>query len=602
MSYDNKGSMVSSVVVAQDGTGNFNCNGTNDQVDIGNALTHANRVGADTLRFKAGTYDINNLTISNDVRIIADETGVIWDLPASPSLTTTATVEFEGITFQSTFDNTGHVLLGGDTYFRFCPFNLQLDTESSLVGIIRSNAGSVNRVEFLSCTLIGGEAGAQYFTFFDTIEDMKELIVRDFLISSLICNDGATGRFAIFLIHDDIDYFEASNIEVRGLDNTYDSSAFFHVPAGSTVTHVKMDGFLFHEDNTWTNNNSSFAPIYTFDSGVAAATIGSCVLSNFQLFDRSHAVVHGAHYLEVVNYENISPAVIGGGSFNAFDCGTTSSYPCYASFNNVTTVDGSLTNNTGWCDFKVVNSTFISSRIAVLMEVADTDDDPRSVEVTNCKYRWEAGGKYNYWFTLGYAQQRGIYLERMHVSDSDFYLGNTVFNVDTPSAPSGNPTFIMLSDLTVHPTIDSVNPRLFRGNPRSADDQIVWVFDSDIATNTPPLGDWNALNAAYTGVNDRVNGCRFDDNGTITYSENQGTATVPNGAAVSAAIPHGIACVAGTAFPVPGSIQITGITAHIETTEMVRDTLTATTFLVQFVGGGNVTGDRIVDWRARLTR
>jgi len=264
-------------------------------------------------------------------------------------------------------------------------------------------------------------------------------------------------------------------------------------------------------------------------------------------------------------------------------------------------MDGSLTMNTGWRDFKVVNSIFISSRIAILMEVADTDDDPRSVEVTNCKYNWVADGKYDYWFTLGYAQNRGIYLEKMHVSDSDFYNGDTVFNVATPAVPSGNPTHIVISDLTVHPAIDAANPKLFRGNPRSADDQVVYIYDSDIATEDPPMSDWNVLNAAFTGVNDRVNGCRFDDNGTIKYSENQGIATVANGTA-ALVVNHLISCEAATAFPTPGNIQLTGAENSLEAVQMIADTLSATQFTIRFVGGGNVTADRDVFWRARLTR
>ena len=38
MSFENKGSMVATIIVAQDGTGNYDCDGVNDQVQIALAI------------------------------------------------------------------------------------------------------------------------------------------------------------------------------------------------------------------------------------------------------------------------------------------------------------------------------------------------------------------------------------------------------------------------------------------------------------------------------------------------------------------------------------------------------------------------------------
>jgi len=586
-------------------TNYFLCTGTNDQTPILAAVAYVNGFGLYDIKVEAGTYDINNLTVATATEFVGGA-GVIWDLPATPSLTTSATVNFEGITFQSTFDGGGHFVIGGDTYFRFCPFDLQLDCETELVPIINSNAGAANRVEFLNCTLVGGESGADYFCFFEANADMKELIIKDFLITSLVCDAAApAGKFDLFSIPNavDVEVFWSENVEIKGLDYTYDGCTFLTVATGGTITRVTMDGFLLHDDGVYTNTNSSFCPILSFDSNAATPTLYDVHISNWKLYGRAHPQVHGARYLKVVNMDNISASNLGADThFNAFDCATTDSYPCDASFVNVTTQHGSLTMNAGWRNFKVSNSEFIHSRLAILEEAGGVTDQERYVEVCNCDWWYDSGvsGKFPNAFQLSYDQ--GIYLTRLLIQNCSFNDVTRVFNISTPDQP----TFIHMDNCVVGPTIDATNPTLFSGAAtarRDADDQIVWLSDCDIATDNPPCGDWNTNKVAgsFTGVNDKFDNCRFDDNGTITYSENQGIATVDSGTAVEV-VNHGIACEAGTAFPSPGEVSLTGAENHLEAAQMTADTRTATQFSIRFVGGGNVSADRLVQWRARLTR
>jgi len=307
--------------------------------------------------------------------------------------------------------------------------------------------------------------------------------------------------------------FWSENVEIKGLNYTYDGCTFLTVATGGTISRVIMDGFLLNDDGTWTNNNSSFCPILSFNSGAATATIGDCILSNWKLYGRAHPQVHGATYLEVTNMENISPAVIGGGHMNAFDCGTTDSYPCDASFNNVTTKDGSLTMNWGWRNFKVTDGTFVSSRLAILMEKAATVDDERFVEISNSYWHYDAGGKYSFAFQLGHAQNQGIYLSRLQVDGCYFDDLYNIFAAGTPQRP----THIHWSDSDVYPAIDSSNPRFFDGAAvRDNDNQVLWIFDSDICTDsTDARRYWGGLR-----TNDKLDGVRFNDNGTLTYSEN----------------------------------------------------------------------------------
>jgi len=287
--------------------------------------------------------------------------------------------------------------------------------------------------------------------------------------------------------------------------------------------------------------------------------------------------------------ENISPAVIVGGHMNAFDLATTSSYPCDASFSNVTTKDGSLTMNWGWRNFRVDNSEFISSRIAILMEQAATADDERFVKVSNTDWHYDAGGKYSFAFQLGHAQNQGIYLSRLQIDGCYFDDLYNIFATGTPQRP----THIHWSDSDVYPPIDSSNPRFFDGVAvRDNDNQVLWIFDSDICTDsTDARRYWGGLR-----TNDRLDEVRFNDNGTITYSENQGVDTVGIGTAAQP-VTHALAGDPATF----GSVLICGAENHLEAAQMIRDTVGAAQFTIRFVGGGNVTADRDVQWRARLT-
>ena len=56
--YENKGLHGATAIVARDGSGNFNCNGTNDHVDIEAAIDWVGDMGGGKVLIKEGTYDI----------------------------------------------------------------------------------------------------------------------------------------------------------------------------------------------------------------------------------------------------------------------------------------------------------------------------------------------------------------------------------------------------------------------------------------------------------------------------------------------------------------------------------------------------------------
>ena len=48
------------VYVATDGTGDYNCDGTNDEIEINQALSYIDSQGGGTVHLKTGTYIIDN--------------------------------------------------------------------------------------------------------------------------------------------------------------------------------------------------------------------------------------------------------------------------------------------------------------------------------------------------------------------------------------------------------------------------------------------------------------------------------------------------------------------------------------------------------------
>jgi hypothetical protein len=75
------------VYVATDGTGDYNCDGTDDHIEINQATTYINSIGGGTVHFKAGTYTINDVVnlYSNMIFEGDGEENTIIELDASNS-------------------------------------------------------------------------------------------------------------------------------------------------------------------------------------------------------------------------------------------------------------------------------------------------------------------------------------------------------------------------------------------------------------------------------------------------------------------------------------------------------------------------------------
>ncbi|WP_292462605.1 right-handed parallel beta-helix repeat-containing protein [Methanolobus sp.] len=71
-------SSVPSITVATDGSGNFNCDGTADQVEINEALQYAKNNNFDTVYLKSGTYTIDDsIEIPDDMTLTGDPDAVV---------------------------------------------------------------------------------------------------------------------------------------------------------------------------------------------------------------------------------------------------------------------------------------------------------------------------------------------------------------------------------------------------------------------------------------------------------------------------------------------------------------------------------------------
>jgi len=587
MSHENKGSMTTSIVVAQDGTGNFDCTGVNDQVEIALAITRAVNTGVERIKFKPGTYDINNLTISAAVEIVGEE-GVIWDFPATPSLTTSAKVIFRNMEFFSDFDGQGHIVLGGDTIFTDIHFNFLLDTEAETnIAVMASNAAG-NRIEMFNCQLTGGEAGAQYFGLLRFADDADELIVRNFLVNTVIVNDVTVGLGQIFKINtgNTVTYAEFRNVEILTV-NVKTHVHLLFIPDGAACTDIEMTG-VFIRGGTWTDAASRCNII----SSTEAST--SVTLEDIEMRGQFHPIVDAV----TLTVSNLRAFSNGNDGVANIDLNASNTANLDAKFDNCHFDDASLDMNRGWRRLIVSNCQFEGGRINILDELSDLDPGlEKTVTVDGCQWKMTAGGLYHAAIVCQYGQ--GVNLEYLQVSNTKFETesgGPSVFN----AAGAVTTTHLIFDHIIVEPRIGDSNPKFIIGNARTAHDQIVWIFNSEIWCEDPPLENWNV--ATYSNY-DKFDSVTWWDNATSArlYSENCGVATIDNGTAVEV-VNHELACVAATRFATPDCIMLTGAENHVEASQVIRDTLTATQFSIRFVGGGNVTADRDVQWRARMTR
>jgi len=585
MSHENRGSMTTSIVVAQDGTGNFDCTGVNDQVEIALAITRAVNTGVERIKFKPGTYDINNLTISAAVEIVGEE-GVIWDFPATPSLTTSAKVIFRNMEFYSDFDGSGHVVLGADTVFTDIHFNFLLDTEEETnIAVMASNAAG-NRIEMFNCQLTGGEAGAEYFGLLRFADDADELIVRNFLVNTVIVNDATVGRGQIFKINtgNTVTYAEFRNIEIL----TVNVKAHVHllmVADGAACTYIEMTG-VFIRGGTWTDAASRCNILSMSEAST------SITLEDIEMREQFHPIIM-ASTLTVSNLRAFSNGNDGAANIDLAACNTAD---LDAKFDNCHFDNASLDMNRGWRRLIVSNSQFESSRLLILDENSDLDPGlEKTVTVDSCQWNASSGGLYMTAISCSYGQ--GVNLEYLQVSNTKFEAtatGAAVFN----AAGAVTTTHLIFDHIVVEPRTGSSWPKFITGNARTAADQIVWIFNSEIWTEDPPLEDWNV--ATYS-VQDKFDSVTWWDTDTSarSYSENCGIATIANGTN-SIVVNHVLACVGATRFATPDVILVTGTHSEVETAYV--STVGATQFTIHKGGAGNVTANRDVYWRARMTR
>jgi len=560
-------------------------------VQIALALTRAANAGIERIHFKIGTYDINNLTIATPVEITGEE-GVVWDFPATPSLTTSVAVTFRNMEFYSDFDGQGHVVLGGDTVFEDIHFNFELDTEAeTFISVMVSNAAN-SRIEIFNCQLTGGESGAEYFGLLRFAADGDELIVRNFRVNNIIVDDAAVGRGHIFKINNGVtvNYMEFRNIEVLAATIQVHLS-ILQMTVGSALEYLEMTGVTF-SNGTYGDADSEFDLMNCFEA------MTTCVLEDIEIHGQSHAVLQASS----LNITDMRLYLTGNDP--AFDLGASDTVTGMSAVVTNCYLDGlSFDMNTGWRSLAISNSKFINSRINIIDEEAGHEGQEKSVNVDNCQWWMTSGGFVNSCIVCSYGQ--GVDLEYLQVSNCKFESDGTgnlaVFNASgaiTTDPPI--PTHLIFDHIVVEPRIGAAWPKLITGTPRVADHQIVWIFDSVIWTQSPPLGNWSV---AAIGIYDKFDGVTWWDTATSNrlYSENCGVATVDNGTN-SEVVNHGLACLAATRFATPDCVLLTGAENHLEAAQMIRDTLTATQFTIRYVGGGNVTADRDVQWRARMTR
>ncbi|TGC08294.1 right-handed parallel beta-helix repeat-containing protein [Methanolobus halotolerans] len=101
-SKDNTISSVTSIYVSSDGSGDYNCDGIADQVEINEALQDANKNAISTVYLKSGTYIIDDsIKVPNDMTLTGDSDATVklianWDVTRAdmftPMITGTVTI------------------------------------------------------------------------------------------------------------------------------------------------------------------------------------------------------------------------------------------------------------------------------------------------------------------------------------------------------------------------------------------------------------------------------------------------------------------------------------------------------------------------------
>lgn len=540
-----------------------------------------------TLIIERATYNIADLSIDTPVKIIG-ELGTVFNLTAQSCLTITADatkVFIEEIEFVTTVDTYSQIQIANpELKFEHCKFDFQVDFNAELQGVMRTNASSPNRIEYINSELIAGKTGANYFGFLKIANDMDALILRDFFISSLIVDAAAPNRVSLFELDtgQNIELVEFKNIDVDGYYcPQVVGAAFFGVHG--TVDHIMIDNYIFR-GGTWDNGvNVYHSPLQMFNVATYVE------ISNMELHERFHPVVQAQNLL----VDNL--VAIGDGGAAMFDCGATAATGCTANFNNVRGKDFSIDFNTGWSNLVVNNFTLDDCRIAILDEGTPTGQE-KNVQIGDGVINSNSGGKYAGAILISYGQD---------VNLATLQITNVLWNrVDgnmvciQPSGAATDPTLWILDNVRIK-NVDYSWPRWIDGTARNNDNQVIWIFDSEITTYTPPLEDWNPIRD-----NDRFDNVKWikTTDSSIYYSETCGKATIPNGSA-TVAVTHGLVDApdydpANSHF---GTVLVTGEgAAHAELYEVCVNTIGAATFVIEHVGG-NVTADRTYFWRAHVT-
>jgi len=511
MSHENKGSMTTSIVVAQDGTGNFDCTGVNDQVEIALAITRAVNTGVERIKFKPGTYDINNLTITQPIEIVGEE-GVIWDFPATPSLTIQATTIFEDMEFYTNLDDLGQVVIeNGDVTFKDIYFNFPVDTgEETNISVMANNPGTPNRIELRNCRLLGGKADADHFGFLRFVADTDALIVRHFVVENIIADLSTTGIGQIFKVNANatLALADFKDIDIITLDIA-DYVSFIHVIYDGMIDACIIDGF-YSPTATYGDATSIFNPIVAFE------TFGSLTVSNMELHGQFHPVCRA------FSFEMDNVKLYGNGNVGSWDCGTTDTEGGIGQINNLYVESVSLTMNRGWRNFLVSNSMFVDSRLNLIDE--DTPDRvERLIKIVNNDWIITGTGKYSSCICITYGAT-GVNISNLQVCNTCFdqYTDANMVVFDITNAPD-DPTRIICEDIVVKGDPAFSWPRFIDGTARDNDNQMMWIFDSEILTYEPPLADWNNIR-----TNDRFDNVRWIDSGdaSVTYSERHGIASI----------------------------------------------------------------------------
>lgn len=535
---------------------------------------------------KVAIYNLVNVSISTPVKFLG-EPGTILNLTADSCLILTAdatTVFFEEIVFRSTADIPYQIIIQNPSLkFEHCLFDFQITLDGILQGVMRCE-DAANHLEFLNCELIGGKVGADYFGLVKIGCNMDELMIRDFLVTTLLVDAAAPNRVSLFEIDAaaHVARIEAENIDVKGY-NCPEVVAGAFIGLHGTADSIIIDTYLFR-GGVWTNGvNVYHSPLQMFD------TATNVTINNMELHDRFHPIIN-AQRLVVNNL-----IMIGDGETALFDCGATDATECTAIFTNISAKDTSIDFNTGWSNLTVTGFVFEGCRINIVDE-GDPTGQEKNVQIGDGVSKSIAGGKYAGQIAISYGQ--GVFLKKLQVTNVHWRRidGNLI-----AFQPTGTP------ESATHWILDNINiedknfswPRWLDGGGRDNDNQIIWIFNSKITAYLPPLGDWNPIRD-----NDRFDNVQWiwTEDGTITYSESCGKATILNGQP-SVTVTHNLVSTPDydPANDIFGIVLITGVgAAHAELHELCVNTLGAATFIIEHVGG-NVTADRTVFWRASIT-